>query len=148
MLCKELTDKAQITQYLFSPEIRQSLFDEDQGALELNPTSRFLGLYEDEELIGVLRFEPMNLVTAFVHSHMHPKHWGHNKLRECLKISDKWFKENTKIHKQVSTVPVSCKEVALALLRNGYTIEGNLVGGCYWRGEVQNLVLFSRFIGD
>lgn len=106
----------------------------------------YLEVLQDDEVIGIVRYQSFSLVAVDIHYHILPQYWG-------TKISDKVHKElvkyllkNTQYHKIILQSPRCCEHVIRAAHRNDFALEGVLKGATLWDGNIEDVVLMSKFI--
>lgn len=148
-----LDDPDQIRDFMLQPVIRDVvLTDEELAAYEAGEYcsgdwSEYLGIFSEDELVGVIKYEMMTTITARIHPYLMPayfKAWITDK--ETISKGNHWFAENTTAHKFVVQTPQCCTKVMTCLHKAGYELEGILTGGIIWRGKVENLIFMSKFI--
>ena len=141
-----------IIEFLLSPGIKEKVLDDtdlikaEKGLFELSPKSKYLGLYKEDELVGVIKHEYLTSVSLLIHPYLKPRY-----LREWLRKdsqikTDKWFIENRRVHKLIVASPGCCESVIQLAHYVGYNFEGILVGAELWRNKIEDLVFLSRFI--
>jgi RimJ/RimL family protein N-acetyltransferase len=111
---------------------------------EWNPTLNCMYLNYDNK--AIIRLFDLSNITADMHVHLLPKYWGTGVSDELQSTVEDWIKENTQYCKIVIQTPQCCESVLKASSRNGYTLEGILTSGIYWRGNIENVILMSKFI--
>lgn len=108
--------------------------------------SNYLVIQESDEVLAVIKFESLTEITAICHLYISPKEWGQKRSYQFIPLVEDWFKENTQVHKLVVQTPESCTHVQMTAAKNGFWIEGVLTGAIYWRGNIEALIILSKFI--
>lgn len=108
--------------------------------------STYLLVYNDDNICGFVKYEPLTSIMVSYHVYINSNTWGSGLSHEIKQALDHYFLSSTTFHKILIQTPRVCENVIKAAIREGFEVEGILVGGIYWRGKVENLVLMSRFI--
>lgn len=108
--------------------------------------SVYLLLYNNDNICGFIKYEPLTSIMVSYHVYLKSTFWGTGISHDVKHAVDTYFLSTTSFHKILIQTPRPCENVIKAAFREGFQIEGVLVGGIFWRGKVESLVLMSRFI--
>lgn len=111
-----------------------------------NPDDNFLAIIDDHKVIAILKYEAFTPLAISCHMFIHPDYWGSKCSYKIIPAIENWFKKHTQIHKLIVMSPESCTHVHMTAAKNGFWLEGCLTGAMYWRGQVEALLIFSKFI--
>ena len=144
---KKLIKKVMCNDTLF----RASMPDEDitlleKGKWEPDSTCVHLVCKKGKDPIAIIRLYALANITVDMHVHLIPKYWGTGVSAEVQTEVEKYLKKNTNYCKVVIQTPQCCREVLKAVTREGYQLEGILTAAIHWRGEIENIILMSKFI--
>ena len=139
--------------FLDDARMREASLTDDElnylqaGGNVINPNvSIYLIVYNNDNIAGLIKYEPLTSIMVSYHVYLKSAFWGTGISHELKQVLDHYFLNNTSFHKILVQTPRVCENVIKAAIREGFEIEGVLVGGIFWRGKVENLVLMSRFI--
>lgn len=120
----------------------------DMGLWEPDPTGSwdFVEVLKDDEVIGIIRYQPISIVAIDCHIHILSKYWGTRVSDEVIPVFEAYIRDNTKYHKLQVQCPKCCVHTIKAAARHGFEIEGVLMGAAYWDGKVEDLVIMGKFI--
>ena len=108
----------------------------------------YLHVTKDETSVGIIRLKFVTPVMVEFHWHLLPQHWGTGVSNEANEALEAYVQNTLHVNKLMSYIPSSCKHTLKAAGRAGYEIEGVLCKGEYWRGQVVDLVIIAKFLGD
>lgn len=119
---KQCTDKNIIKKILQHQDVRGWLTD-DNSPVDHEPVIHPSIIYlVDETENGVIRIDPMNGISCFVHIATTPKMWGAG--HEFVKDAIKWGFENTPYLKVVAFIPVFNEHTVKLVKDVGFKQEG------------------------
>lgn len=108
--------------------------------------SKYLLATKDGNDIGFIQLNPLTHVCCVIHSYLLPKYWGPRDIaHECHQLLVSWMLDNTGYLSIVAYVPEKmCTGVIDRLLLEGYTMKGRLPESIYFRGCLDNMIVFHR----
>lgn len=120
----------------------------DKGTWEPDPNNiwEFVEVVHDNDVVGIIRYQPISVVAIDCHIHLLPKYWGKKISDYAAYAFEKYIENNTQYHKLQVQCPKSCINSIKFVARHGFEIEGVLSGATYWDGEVEDLVILGKFI--
>jgi RimJ/RimL family protein N-acetyltransferase len=120
----------------------------DLGLWEPDPNCvwEFVELCNNDEVVGIIRYQPISIVAIDCHIHLLPKYWGSKLSDEIIPAFEQYILKNTKYHKLQVQCPQCCKHTIQCAARHGFEIEGVLMGASFWDNKIENLVLMGKFI--
>ncbi len=153
MKLKAITELSEVKKFLDydAPLASQCLTDEELSQYYLStwwPDKRFsyVGAYYEDELIAILSFLPMTNITAICHLWVSSDRQGSGKSLVVGNAFEEWLKDNTQYYKLIIQTPNVCQQVLKYSLDFGFKIEAMLAGSVYWREEVRNMILLTKYI--
>lgn len=109
-----------------------------------NPNSMYKGVYKEEVLIAIVRYELYTEISLDVHFYI-ATHLQHKGL--ALQIRDLCIafclNEHPQIIKIIATVPSSCEHVQRCLERFGMKLEGVVSQCIIWRQQLVDLMFYG-----
>ncbi len=117
-----------------------------QGKYLAEENSHHLGLYSDENLIAVLRYETLTDETIKTHLYIHS--WLHgNGLRQKLQDQiEQYFLDNTKVKLFTMDVPASCTQVHKSIKDDPkWEKSGTFIGE--WRQKSEEFIVYNLELG-
>lgn len=148
----QTTDMCLIKQIMCNNTLfKASMPDEDITLLELNlweppRDCTYLVYTKGSKAIGIVRLYHLTNITVDLHMHLLPKYWGRGESERFTVHINQWLRDHTQYCKIMIQTPQCCEHVLKAASREGYQLEGVLSGAICWRGNIENLVLMSKFI--
>ena len=118
----------------------------DDGTWEPDANCDHLVCELDDEPIAIIRLYRVSNLTVDMHMHLLPKYWGTGVSDKLARSVEKYLTENTMYCKVMIQTPQCCREVLKAATRDGYELEGILTAAIHWRGNIENMVLMSKFL--
>jgi len=108
-----------------------------------SPISCYQGVYRDDELIGMLRYEYFSEVAVVVHIYISAAKQGKGLNPEINKAVHKHLSEHTQAMKLITTVPEPCVHVQKAIAKLGFTYEGRVTDSYVWRQKTVDLLYYG-----
>lgn len=111
----------------------------------LNPYNSFLqGVYEKDELVMFLMWEPFTSTSISIHTYIPSKYHGTGKYKQIMNwLIKTYWQPDKKLYKIMAMPPSSCTHVIKAIKKIGFKLEGQLKNAVEWRSEVVDLMMFS-----
>lgn len=151
MLNIRLINNYVMTEFLLADKelILMSVCDDGLKQLDLglgftSPTNTILGIYKEQELICCILLSFFTNTTYEWHIYLGTK-WHHTGMSKQVKETFyKYLKDNTDCKCLVTLAPIVCVHVHKALLNSGYKLTGTVPNGITWRGQLQDLNIYSE----
>lgn len=106
--------------------------------------SFLFGIHKDDELIAVFTYLFFTKITLNCHCYVKSQYQGKDSFPKLVDFMASWIRDNIPLAKRVIAMsPASCKHVARALKRGGFTEEGRLKNSIEWRYRVTDLLIFG-----
>ena len=153
MIVKEITDLPLVTKFFITDGklFLNCMADEDIEAYEYgkwtpNPHSAYLGVYENDKLICILRTEQLTNLSLLCHLYVKSDLWGTGTSLEIGKELENWIRDNTKISKLIVSTPANLDPVITYGKKLGFIVESKLQDAIYWREQIVDMLLLTKFI--
>ncbi len=136
-----LEDPALVYMGLSDEEITQ-LYTEKE--FQIDTFHNFLKVYDNEELIGILKFEWFSPIAISIHLYIHSWHQHKNKFIATRKPIGEYFKKHYPfLTKALCFVPEPCEHVHRALPKLGFIEEGRIKNSASWRQETVDVRVYG-----
>lgn len=136
--------------FLSDPKLcYMGLCDEDLANLyynkEYTPSdmAHYQGIYEEDSLIAVIKFEKFSIVAVNVHLYIKSSLHGKKKTIGITDLVCDYLRETTSMTKVLIMAPSSCEHSSKAALARGFVLEGTLTKACVWRQEVVDVLIYA-----
>lgn len=127
--------------YLSLPD--GALVDLANNKYAVNSNERLIGLYLDNKLIAVGRYESFTDCAVTYHLYINSALHGTSVLDEINKIAHEYLKElNYKT--AIVFTPSSCVHVHKAAEKRGYVLVGNIPSSQIWRQQLVDTLIYSK----
>ena len=137
--------------FLHDPKLALlALPDEDlhtlkvEGKFYLDSDAYAEGVYEDGEMVGVLRWNMFTDIVINIHFYLNSKHHGTGKSKDVHASILKWVGESGRVRRIVVFSPSPCEHVHRALLGAGFEQEGRIKESMRWRQQVVDMLIYGR----
>ncbi len=107
---------------------------------------RYLTIYDDNYLCGVVWFSKFSNMCAEVHVNFRPKRDNEKgRILELFAAFEKWIAKNTSYLKIVTFVPMhACSKVIYCAIQCGMQYEGVIKNGIFFHNEIQDLAILGK----
>ncbi len=109
-----------------------------------NELSQLKGIYYDNRLIMLFKYEPFSQVAYNCHFYLSSSLHGTGIFNEVVKELKAWMKkEHPQITKILVMSPSSCIHVPAVVGKYGFIKEGHLTNAMIWRQQLVDLLIYS-----
>jgi len=137
--------------FLLDPKLALlALPDEDlhtlkvEGKFYLDSDAYAEGVYEDGEMVGVLRWNMFTDIVINMHLYLNSRHHGNGTFKDVhVSILD-WAKESGRVKRIVVFSPSPCEHIHRAMLGVGFEQEGRIKESMMWRQQVVDMLIYGR----
>ena len=143
MRVERLTDPEQIKKIFNHPKISKHISDDltpDNFEPDIARTI-FLGIFEDDKLLGIVSLEPFTNTTSQIHFCILPSLYG--RLSDIKRVLCGWANTNTSIMKVVGFVPACNKLMVRAARTFGMVEEGRITKSFLQNWKLHDQIVFG-----
>jgi predicted GNAT family acetyltransferase len=113
----------------------------------LSENSKYLGFYDNNTLVGILKYELFTNIAICVHPYLSSKLHGKGKGQEIGMVTYNFIKEAYPTLTKILVIcPESCPKVHAAVERFGMKLEGQLKDTIIWRKQTEDLRIYGMNI--
>lgn len=105
--------------------------------------STWLGIYEKDELVCLVKYEWYTTVTINLHFYVKTSLQKQGYTKKIQKLLYKYFIAETKAIKVILQVPCPCTHVVKPAKEFGMEHEGTIKSAVMWRNELVDILLFG-----
>ena len=116
------------------------------GTLPIHPASVYKGMYEEDELVAIVKWELFTSNSINMHIYIKSNRQHEGLLGSIESSLERWLIENTELTKVIFMVPEPCTHVHKAMVNYGYVKEGLITNSFQWRQSQVGLVLYGKDI--
>ena len=150
MYLGDVTEEQMTEFFINDPKLcYMGLCDDDLNELYLNKryaphhTSYYQGIYEDDKLVAVIKFEKFSPITVNVHLYIQSSLHGKGKTIEITDLVCDYLRDTSGIQKVLIMAPRPCVHSCKAAEARGFKLEGTLTNGCIWRKEIVDILIYA-----
>lgn len=151
LLIKDVTHKEAAQFFLNDPKLAylgcaDDVLVELYHSQDYNPheLSRLKGIYYDNRLIMLFKYEPFSQVAYNCHFYLNSSMHGTGMFTEVVKFLKQYMRQQ---HPEVTKIlvmsPSSCIHVPAVVTKYGFIKEGHLTNAIVWRQEICDLLIYS-----
>ncbi len=155
MILKEI-DNVQVAEFFKQDPALAVLSMSDEALVELhekgtysNDNCKWQGLYLEDELFSIIRYELFTSTTLNTHLYVSTKLQRKGLALEVQKFLKDWCNKEYPFIKRIQTfVPDPCKHVRKSAEKYNMKYEGTLKKCILWRGKLVDLHIYGKHIGE
>jgi len=109
----------------------------------------YLVIERDHKIVGCFQYRQVSDRLIECHINIMSSHWGIKDLsQDALIESFDWIRHNTNYYVAMTDVPTCCEQVKNLLEKLQARVCGLIPEGCTYKGQVQDLLLYTYKIRD
>lgn len=117
-----------------------------EGVYRITSDSCLCGIFEEDELVCILRWELFTDWAINLHYYLSSKFHHKKKLAEIFDFMKDFFLTKTEFNKAIIMAPSSCEHVIGPLEHFGFTLEGRITKCIKWRQELVDILIYGYIL--